>query len=137
MKLILMSLLATLTSTFAFAMTVPEARVATAQVVPQTDLLIGTCDKIGPDAEKIKFELSTIAAGLNEFTQATDTALEDALKDLDRAIHAVDMSLVECINYNDYATTNGKDLLDMYLLHIDIDLMILEHGVGPDLNRKK
>ena len=67
MKMISVSLIA-LMGTFgmgsiAVAMSLPEARTATAQVASETNQLIGTCEAIAPAAEKIKFELSTIAAG--------------------------------------------------------------------------
>ncbi len=137
MKMFSLALIVSIFGSLSFAMSIPDARKATALVAAETDLLIGSCDSIASSAAKIKFELSTIAAGLNEFAVGPNSNIESAVRNIDLGISAVEDSLVECINFDRYGGTNNKLLLDLYLLHTDIDLMIAEHGVGPDLKRQR
>ena len=139
MKFFSIALAVSLIGSFASAMTIPEARRANALIAAKTDKLVGTCDAIKSDAAKIRFEITSIEAGLNEFAVGPDRSIESAIKNLDLAIDAVDMSLIECVNYQSYgsSSSNSKVLLDMYLVHVDIELMIAQYGVGPDLKRAR
>ena len=139
MKFFSIALAVSLIGSFASAMTIPEARRANALIAAKTDKLVGTCDAIKSDAAKIRFEITSIEAGLNEFAVGPNRSIESAIKNLDLAIDAVDMSLIECVNYQSYgsSSSNSKVLLDMYLVHVDIELMIAQYGVGPDLKRAR
>ena len=136
-NIISIALATSLLGSFALAKSIPEARLATSLVAAETEGLVGNCENIAPTAAKIRFALSSIAAGLNEFAARPDGNIESALKNIDLGIDAVDMSLIECINYTNQGYSDSKILLDMYLLHIDIDLMIAQYGVGPDLKRQR
>ncbi len=139
MKFFTIALAVSLIGSFASAMTIPEARRANALIAAKTDKLVGTCDAIKSDAAKIRFEITSIEAGLNEFAVGPNRSIESAIKNLDLALDAVDMSLIECVNYQSYgsSSSNSKVLLDMYLVHVDIELMIAQYGVGPDLKRAR
>ena len=139
MKFFSIALAVSLIGSFASAMTIPEARRANALIAAKTDKLVGTCDAIKSDAAKIRFEITSIEAGLNEFAVGPNRSIESAIRNLDLAIDAVDMSLIECVNYQSYgsSSSNSKVLLDMYLVHVDIELMIAQYGVGPDLKRAR
>ena len=139
MKFFTIALAVSLIGSLASAMTIPEARRANALIAAKTDKLVGTCEAIKSDAAKIRFEITSIEAGLNEFAVGPNRSIESAIKNLDLAVDAVDMSLIECVNYQSYGSnsSNSKVLLDMYLVHVDIELMIAQYGVGPDLKRAR
>jgi hypothetical protein len=101
----------------------------------QTSGLVGTCAQVAPVVDFINSELNDIKASMNEFRASRNPHLELALSDLDSAIAAINLGLIDC--QNDPNWNRSKILADMYLLNIDSQLMIAIHGVGPDLLKIK
>jgi hypothetical protein len=47
-------------------------------------------------------------------------------------VNAIEMAKNYCVNGN---YQDGKNLVEMYLVHIDTELMIFQIGIGDDLKR--
>ncbi len=135
MKAVLLSLVVTFAGSLSFAMSVPQARIAVVQITSETNQLVGTCGNISPPARRIKHQLADLGAGLNSFVETPN--IEDALKNIQLAINAVNLSLVECVSDRGQDDSDAQNLLEMYLDNIDINLMIEQHGIGVDGRRKR
>lgn len=123
-------MLGSMIGSFSHAADFPTLRNDVSKMAAQTPGLVGSCDQVTPVAENLRVEFNTLKANLNAFRDVNPD-IQLAVHYIDQGIEVLDMSAADCQNNPEW--NRVKILEDMYLEHIDTQLMIASQAVGSSL----